>query len=76
MTISKKKSQEQSKSFAKSIKRSPMYEAMDENNKKSTYRDVKRRCRCNHKAHKFTDQATGRQLSYSEIKVWLANIST
>lgn len=62
-----KKSQEQSKSFAKSIKGSPMYEAMDENNKKAlivmSTQDTDAAIK-----HMFTDQATGRQLSYSEMR--------
>ena len=62
-----KESQEQSKSFAKSVKKSTIYESMDENNKKAL--DVMAKDGADAAVkHMFTDQETGRQLSYAEMR--------
>ena len=63
----KTESQEQSKSFANSVKESPLYQAMDDNNKKALNVMATEGADAAIK-YMFTDQETGRQLSYSEMR--------
>jgi len=60
-------SKDQEKAFAKKIQQSGIYNAMDDKNKKAL--DVFAEKGADAAiAHMFTDQSTGRQLSYAEMR--------
>lgn len=59
---------EKSKDFAKSVKSTSIYESMDANNKKAL--DVMSAQGADAAVqHMFTDQDSGRQLSYAEMRM-------
>jgi hypothetical protein len=60
-------SSDQEKSFAKKIQQSEIYNAMDDKNQKALNVFAEKGADAAI-AHMFTDQSTGRQLSYSEMR--------
>ena len=61
-------STDKSKDFAKSVKSTPIYDSMDANNKKAL--DVMATQGADAAVkHMFTDQETGRPLSYAEMRM-------
>lgn len=60
-------SKEQEKAFAKKIQKSEIYNAMDDKNRKALNVFAEKGADAAI-AHMFTDQSTGRQLSYAEMR--------